>query len=37
MENILARCAGLDVHKESVEVCVRRIESNGRVHSETRH
>src|SRR5215475_3594564 len=37
MENILARCAGLDVHKESVEACVRRIEANGRVHSETRH
>jgi transposase len=37
MENILARCAGLDVHKESVEACVRRIEPNGRVHSETRH
>jgi transposase len=37
MENILACCAGLDVHKESVEACVRRIEPNGRVHSETRH
>ena len=37
MEHILARCAGLDVHKESVEACVRRIEANGRVHSETRH
>jgi len=36
MENILACCAGLDVHKESVEACVRRIEPNGRVHSETR-
>jgi hypothetical protein len=37
METILARCAGLAVHKESVEACVRRIEPNGRVHSETRH
>ena len=37
MEHIVARCAGLDVHKESVEACVRRIEANGRVHSETRH
>jgi Transposase len=37
METILARCAGLDVHKESVEACVRRIEPNGRVHRETRH
>jgi hypothetical protein len=30
IENILAGCAGLEVH-------VRRIEANGRVHSETRH
>jgi transposase len=37
MENIFACCAGLDVHKESVEACVRRIEPNGRVHLETRH
>ena len=37
MEQILARCAGLDVHKESVEACVRRIEPNGGVQSETRH
>jgi transposase len=37
METILARCAGLDMHKESVEACVRRIEPDGRVHSETRH
>jgi hypothetical protein len=37
MENIVAHRAGLDVHKESVEVCVRRIEPNGRVHSETHH
>ena len=37
MESVFACCAGLDVHKESVEACVRRIEPNGRVHSETRH
>jgi transposase len=37
MENIFARCAGLDVHKESVESCVRRIEPTGRLHQETRH
>jgi transposase len=37
MEKVFACCAGLDVHKESVEVCVRRIESNGHVHHETRH
>ncbi len=36
MENIFACCAGLDVHKESVEACVRRIEASGRVHQETR-
>jgi hypothetical protein len=37
MENIFACCAGLDVHKGSVEACVRRIEPSGRVHQETRH
>ena len=37
MENVFSCCAGLDVHKESVEACVRRIEPNGRVHSETHH
>lgn len=37
MENVFACCAGLDVHKESVEACARRTEPNGRVHSETRH
>jgi transposase len=37
MENLFPCCAGLDVHKESVEACVRRIEANGRVHSQTHH
>src|SRR5205807_813110 len=37
MENIFPCCAGLDVHKESVEACVRRIEPNGRGHQQTRH
>src|SRR5437660_10505023 len=37
MEDIFTCCAGLDVHKKSVEACVRRIEPNGRLHSETRH
>src|SRR3989475_6915459 len=37
MENIFPCCAGLDVHKESVEACVRRIEPNGRWHQQTRH
>jgi hypothetical protein len=37
MENVFPCCAGLDVHKESVEACVRRIEPNGRLHQETQH
>lgn len=37
MDEMFTCCAGLDVHKESVEVCVRRIEPTGRCHQETRH
>ena len=37
METILGCCAGLDVHKEGVEVCVRRLEENGQLHQETSH
>ena len=37
MEEVFTCCAGLDIHKASVEVCMRRMESNGRVHRETRH
>ena len=37
MENIFLRCAGLDVHKASVEACVRRMEPNGQLHQQTRH
>ena len=37
MENVFSCCAGLDVHKESVEACVRRIEPNGRLHQQTHH
>src|SRR5438445_3031905 len=37
MENIFLRCAGLDVHKESVEACVRRMEPTGGLHQQTRH
>lgn len=37
MDNIFPRCAGLDVHKESVEADVRRIEPDGSWHHETRH
>lgn len=36
MESIISRCAGLDVHKESVEADVRRLEPNGSLHHETR-
>jgi transposase len=37
MENIFPRCAGWDVHKESVEACIRRIEPSGQLHQQTRH
>lgn len=37
MENIYPCCAGLDVHKESVEACVRRMEPKGRLQQQTRH
>jgi transposase len=37
MEILIARCAGLDVHKDSVEVCVRRIEADGKLSRQTRH
>lgn len=37
METITPRCAGLDVHKESVEACVRRMEAAGRLNQQTRH
>lgn len=37
MEVILGCCAGLDVHKDSVEACVRRIGAGGKVEYEVRH
>lgn len=37
MENIYPRCAGLDVHKASVEACVRRMEPNAHLQQQTRH
>jgi transposase len=37
METIIPCCAGLDVHSESVEACVRRREANDQLHQETRH
>jgi len=37
MEVILGCCAGLDVHKDSVEACVRRTSAGGKVGHEVRH
>jgi hypothetical protein len=36
MDILLACCAGLDVHKDSVQVCVRELESS-QVRQQTRH
>jgi len=37
MDNLFPRCAGWDVHKKSVEACVRRMEPTGRLHQATPH
>jgi transposase len=37
MEILIACCAGLDVHKDSVEVCVRKVEQGHRAIQQTRH
>jgi len=37
MEVILKCCAGLDVHKDSVEACVRQLSADGKVEHEVRH
>jgi hypothetical protein len=37
MENVFLCCAGLDLHKKSVEACDRRMEASGHVHQQTRH
>jgi transposase len=37
MEIILDCCAGLDVHKDSVEACVRKMGTAGRLEQEVRH
>lgn len=37
MEVIVSCCAGLDVHKDSVEACVRRTSAGGKVEHEVRH
>lgn len=36
MEFIYTKCCGLDVHKRSVAACVRRLETDGALHQETR-
>jgi len=36
MEPIFAICCGLDVHKRSIQACLRRLGPDGRVHQETR-
>jgi hypothetical protein len=36
METRIPRCAGLGVHKETVEADVRRIEPDGCLHHQTR-
>src|SRR5215469_13970014 len=36
MEEVFSCCAGLDIHKETIEACVRRIEPKGHVHHEIR-
>ena len=35
--SFLRCCAGLDVHKDSVEACVRRMSAGGKVEHEVRH
>ena len=37
MEVLIACCAGLDVHKDSVEACVRKRETEGRLSQQIRH
>lgn len=37
MEVILRCCAGLDVHKDSVEACIRSTSAGGKIEHEVRH
>lgn len=37
MESIIGCCAGLDVHKDGVEACVRQTGGEGNLHQEVRH
>ena len=36
MDTMYRCCAGMDVHKQTVAVCVRRMDGSGRVHKEVR-
>jgi len=36
MDTMYRCCAGLDIHKETVVVCIRRVESGGRIHTQIR-
>jgi len=36
MEVLHARCAGIDVHKQQVKICVRLVEDGGRARKEVR-
>jgi transposase len=36
MEPIYTSCCGLDVHKRSIQACIRRLGPDGRIHQETR-
>src|SRR5690348_17690629 len=36
MEILYRCCAGIDVHKKNVVVCVRRLDAAGKVHPEVR-
>ena len=37
MEALIQCCAGLDVHKDSVEACVRQLQAEGKLKQQTRH
>lgn len=37
MEVLIGCCSGLDVHKDSVEACVRKLGSSGGIDQQTRH
>jgi transposase len=36
MEPIYTSCCGLDVHKRSIQACMRRLGPDGRIHQEIR-